>query len=86
MRHAAATLKLDPVAAALSAPLCGITAPRIAVVAYQDRNGNGTLDRNVFGMPTESWGRSGPPGSGAPTWATAQVDARQTSVRVALAR
>jgi len=36
----------------------GVPAGRYAVTAYADLNGNGRLDRNLFGAPTEPWGFS----------------------------
>ena len=32
---------------------------RYAIAAYHDANGNGKLDKNLFGAPRESWGSSG---------------------------
>lgn len=32
---------------------------RYAAVAFHDENGNGILDRNYFGIPSEPWGVSG---------------------------
>jgi uncharacterized protein (DUF2141 family) len=47
----------------------GVPAGTWAVLAYQDENGNGELDRNLIGMPKEAYGFSrdargkfGPPG------------------------
>jgi uncharacterized protein (DUF2141 family) len=47
----------------------GVPAGTWAVLAYQDENGNGELDRNLVGMPKEAYGFSrdargkfGPPG------------------------
>jgi uncharacterized protein (DUF2141 family) len=47
----------------------GVPAGTWAVLAYQDENGNGELDRNLIGMPKEAYGfsrdargRFGPPG------------------------
>ncbi len=46
----------------------GVSAGSFAVAAFEDRNGNGVLDTNVFGVPTEgvafsrdARGRLGPP-------------------------
>jgi uncharacterized protein (DUF2141 family) len=33
-------------------------ASSLAVDAFHDENGNGKLDKNVFGAPTEAWGVS----------------------------
>jgi uncharacterized protein (DUF2141 family) len=47
----------------------GVPTGTWAVLAYQDENGNGELDRNLVGMPKEAYGfsrdargRFGPPG------------------------
>ena len=47
----------------------GVPSGTWAVLAYQDENGNGELDRNLIGMPKEAYGFSrdargkfGPPG------------------------
>lgn len=39
--------------------LQGLKPDRIAIRGYQDRNGNGVLDKNLLGIPTEGWGFSG---------------------------
>jgi len=31
---------------------------RYAIVVYHDVNGNGILDKNMFGVPAEAWGAS----------------------------
>ena len=38
--------------------LHGLPAGSYAVAAFQDRNGNGRLDNNLFGMPSEPYGLS----------------------------
>ncbi|MBD2754065.1 DUF2141 domain-containing protein [Spirosoma sp. BT704] len=35
-----------------------LTGGQYAIKFYQDENGNGELDRGMFGIPTESWGVS----------------------------
>ena len=39
--------------------LHGLPAGRLGVRLYQDLNGNGQLDKNMLGIPTEGWGYSG---------------------------
>ncbi len=51
---------------------CGTPGSSVSLLVMQDLNGNGKLDRNVLGMPTEPWGASAGP-TGAPTWDTTQV-------------
>ena len=46
-----------------------------AVAVFQDTNGNGTLDMDGNGMPTEPWGFSNGAGTrGAPSFADARVE------------
>jgi uncharacterized protein (DUF2141 family) len=54
--------------------VCGLSGNAVALTLFQDLNGNGQLDTNPFGIPTEPWGASGraTPMS-APTWDSAQV-------------
>lgn len=77
--------KTEP-ASAESATLSfdGLAPGRYAVAAYQDANGNGKLDKNLFGAPTEIYGFSndargsmGPPSFDA---AAVQVPAAATVV------
>lgn len=57
-------------------PLCDLPAGPVSVIVFQDLNGNGRLDRNPLGIPTEPWGTSGRGGSfGPPTWDGTQVPA-----------
>jgi uncharacterized protein (DUF2141 family) len=48
----------------------------LAICAYHDKNDNGRLDKNVFGIPTERYGFSNDPkrGFGPPTFEQASVD------------
>lgn len=58
----------------LNVSVCGIAGASVALMLYQDLNGNGKLDANALGVPGEPWGASGKPsGFGAPTWETTQV-------------
>ena len=60
---------------------------RYAVMAYVDRNGNGKLDRGMFGRPTEPYGFSNGGGAfGAPDFSDAafEVAGDGASVRVPL--
>lgn len=52
---------------------------RYAVVVYVDRNGNGKLDRGMFGRPTEPYGFSNGGGSfGPPDFADAAIEVADT--------
>lgn len=74
-------------AATQTVQLCGIAGPSVAVTAYQDLNGNGKLDANVFGIPSEPWGASGTPKPmSAPTWESAAVTLDGKPVTVTLSR
>lgn len=64
----------------------GLAQGTYAVAAYQDLNGNGKLDRSVFGWPTEptaasnaAHGRMGPP-----TYADAAFELKQASQSIGL--
>ena len=61
-------LALDAVVPTATAVFTGLPSGEFAVAVYQDENGNGKLDKNVFGVPTEPYGfsrdasgRMGPP-------------------------
>ncbi len=57
-----------------SVQLCGLNGESVAIALYQDINGNGKLDTNLLGMPSEPWGSSGKFSAlSAPTWETARV-------------
>lgn len=53
---------------------------RIAVSAFLDSNGNGSLDKNSFGIPTEAYGFSNNPkrGFGPPRFEEVATDVKQT--------
>ncbi|HEY0821064.1 MAG TPA: DUF2141 domain-containing protein [Rhizobacter sp.] len=59
---------------------------RYALSGYHDENGNGKLDTNVLGMPTERYGFTGSGGMmGPPSFDKAAVDVQaDTTVRVTL--
>lgn len=86
-RTAAAQWSLPPTATTLRVPLCGVRGEWLAVLAFQDRDGDGRLGSNLLGFPNEPWGASGPGNPmGAPTWATTRVRADAADVPVALKR
>jgi uncharacterized protein (DUF2141 family) len=71
----------------LTFPLCGVSGDKIALTLYQDLNGNGQLDRNVMGIPTEPWGASGKPAAmSAPSWDTTAVPLDGTTIVVKLSK
>jgi uncharacterized protein (DUF2141 family) len=58
----------------MSVPLCNLDASEIAITAFQDMNGNGKMDSNPMGIPTEPYGASGKSAMfGPPTWNDTKV-------------
>jgi uncharacterized protein (DUF2141 family) len=56
-------------------PLCGLAGGPLAVLVFQDLNGNGRMDANACGIPSEPYGSSGRPAPmAAPTWERARVE------------
>jgi uncharacterized protein (DUF2141 family) len=91
----AATFNKTPVVAVqvkagaetMTVPLCGFPGDVAAFTLYQDLNGNGQLDKNVLGIPSEPWGASGKPAAmSAPTWETTAVPLDGTTVVVNLSK
>ena len=74
-------------ATTMSFPLCGLSGGSVALTLFQDLNGNGKLDANVLGIPTEPWGASGKPAAmSAPTWDTTMVPLDGTTIVVKLSK
>ena len=83
----AATLQVKAETDVVSFQLCGLRTGVVAINLFQDLNGNGALDRNAFGIPSEPWGASGKPSAfSAPTWETTQVPVDGKPVIVKLAK
>ncbi|MEO8525193.1 MAG: DUF2141 domain-containing protein [Caldimonas sp.] len=83
-----AALQMRPGATTtMTFPLCGLSGGSVALTLFQDLNGNGKLDANAFGIPSEPWGASGKqlPMS-APTWETSAVPLDGTTVVVKLSK
>lgn len=58
----------------ISVQVCNLDAAEIAITAFQDMNGNGKLDSNPMGIPTEPYAASGKPATfSAPTWNDTKV-------------
>lgn len=71
----------------MSFTLCNLGKASVALTLYQDLNGNGKLDANVFGIPSEPWGASGKPAAmAAPTWDTTAVPLYGTTIVVKLSK
>ena len=74
-------------AATMTFPLCGLGSASVALTLFQDLNGNGKLDANAFGIPSEPWGASGKPAAmAAPTWETTAVPLDGTTIVVKLSK
>ena len=83
---AAVQMKAGP-AATMTFPLCGLSGSTVSLTLFQDLNGNGKLDTNPFGLPTEPWGASGKPAAmSAPTWDTTSVPLDGTTIVVKLSK
>jgi uncharacterized protein (DUF2141 family) len=73
-KTAAASLQVPAGAETMQLQVCGLSGPDVALTLFQDLNGNGKLDTNAFGIPSEPWGSSGKSAPmSAPTWDTARV-------------
>lgn len=59
----------------LNVSVCGVSTAEVAFTVFQDLNGNGKLDTNPMGIPTEPYGFSGRPVFGAPSWDSAKTAA-----------
>lgn len=72
--------------ARISVQLCGLSGTDVALMLFQDLDGDGKLGRNLMGMPTEPWGSSGEPGMFGPQWATGKValDGRPIAVKMSM--
>jgi uncharacterized protein (DUF2141 family) len=82
------TTQLRAGAATMSFALCGLGAtPSVALTLFQDLNGNGKLDTNALGIPSEPWGASGKPGAMTPpTWDSTVVALDGSTVVVKLSQ
>jgi uncharacterized protein (DUF2141 family) len=86
-KQAVVATQMKAGAETMSFPLCGFTGEIAAFTLYQDLNGNGKLDRNVLGIPSEPWGASGKPAAmSAPTWETTAVPLDGTTIVVVLSK
>ena len=72
-KKALLTLKVPAGDATTRFELCGVSGSALAITMYQDLDGDGTMARNLLGMPTEPWGSSGQPGNFGPSWETGKV-------------
>ena len=59
---------------------------KLAIRMFQDEDGNGQLDTNLLGIPTEGWGFSGPPASmGPPSFEEAAFELPATGATATIA-
>jgi uncharacterized protein (DUF2141 family) len=66
-------------------PVCNLDASEIAVTAFQDLNGNQTLDSNPMGIPSEPYAASGSPAMfGPPTWKDTKVTFKDAAAPIAI--
>ena len=73
--------------ATMTVPLCGLAGSSVALTLFQDLNGNGKLDANAFGIPSEPWGASGKTTAmTAPSWESSAVPLDGTTIVVKLSK
>jgi uncharacterized protein (DUF2141 family) len=87
-RKAAITsMRVEPKTATMELQVCGLTGSSVALTVFQDLNGNGKLDSNPFGIPTEPWGSSGKSSAfSAPTWDMAHVPLDGSTIVIKLTK
>lgn len=86
-KAATSQLQVNVTGETMTVQVCGLTGEVVALTLFQDLNGNGKLDANPFGMPTEPWGASGKSSPMAgPTWDTAQVPLGAEAIVVKLSK
>ena len=68
--------------ASMSVQLCGLSGSEVALMLFQDLDGDGKMGRNMVGMPTEPWGSSGSPGMFGPQWDTGKVALNGSAIAV----
>ena len=67
-------LKAVPAPGQVAIRFADLPAGEYAIAMYHDRNGNGKLDSNLVGVPTEPYGFSGESAAlGAPGWPQARI-------------
>lgn len=68
--------------ATMNVQLCGLSGTEVALMLFQDLDGDGKMGRNLMGMPTEPWGSSGNPGMFGPKWDTGKVALNGSAIAV----
>jgi uncharacterized protein (DUF2141 family) len=72
-RAPAQSMRVPAGSATMQVQLCGLAGDKVALMLFQDLDGDGRMGRNVVGLPLEPWGSSGKPGANGPVWDSAQV-------------
>ena len=86
-KTASVSMRVEPKAATMELQVCGLSGSSVALTLFQDLNGNGKLDSNPFGIPTEPWGSSGKSSAfSAPTWDMAQVPLDGSTIVIKLTK
>jgi uncharacterized protein (DUF2141 family) len=85
-KKALVSLRVPAGEATSSFPLCGLTGAVVALILYQDLDGDGKMGRNLLGMPTEPWGGSGSPAVFGPSWETGKVALDGSTIVVRLSQ
>lgn len=71
----------------MSFAVCGLSGSSVALTLFQDLNGNGKLDANALGVPSEPWGASGKTvAMTAPSWDSSVVALDGSTVVVKLSK
>lgn len=81
-----AALRVPAGEAVMRVQFCGLSGTEVALMLFQDLDGDGKMGRNLMGMPTEPWGSSGTPSMFGPQWATGKValDGRPIAVKMSM--
>lgn len=81
-----AALRVPAGDALMRVQLCGLKGDVVALMLFQDLDGDGKMGRNALGMPTEPWGGSGTPGAFGPNWDNGRValDGKTLVVKMSL--
>ncbi len=85
-KTAASQLQMAVTGETMTIQVCGLTGDAVALTLYQDLNGNGKMDANPFGMPTEPWGASGKSAPMGPSWDSANVPLTDATIVVKLSK
>ena len=85
-KTAASQMQIAVTGETMTVQVCGLIGDTVALTLFQDLNGNGKMDANPFGMPTEPWGASGKAAPMGPSWESAQVPLGAETIVVKLSK